>query len=87
MQIDTMLAEGLQLLVLGMGTVFFILVLLIFCLSLLPYLMSPSTNESESVVIESMSADSKSKASPSSSVGVIAAIQAAVHCYRSSPNR
>jgi len=83
MQIDNMLAEGLQLLVLGMGTVFFILVLLIFCLSLMSYIMSPSADEAESVVIESTSIESKSNAP----IGVIAAIQAAIHCYRSSPNR
>ena len=83
MQIDNMLAEGLQLLVLGMGTVFFILVLLIACLSLMSYLMSSSADEPEAVVIESAAAESK----PNASVGVIAAIQEAIHLYRAAQTR
>ncbi len=80
MPIDDLLSTSFQLLFLGMGTVFFILLLLIACISL----MSVFTTEEESAnatEAKTVTADTVS------STGVIAAIQAAVHFYRASPNR
>ena len=85
MQIDNMLAQSIELLVLGMGTVFFILLLLIACLTLMSSLMSVPAEVADSAEpVEPDAATSNTTAVPT---GVVAAIQAAIHFYRASPNR
>lgn len=90
MQIDNMLAQSIELLVLGMGTVFFILLLLIACLTLMSSLMSvPAEVADSAAAVEPDAVTSNATASTKTIVptGVVAAIQAAVHFYRASPNR
>jgi len=84
MIIDDMLAESLQLLVLGMGTVFFILLLLIAGLSLMSSLVSAPVEATEPA--EQAASKIVTSRVPGSS-GVVAVIQAAIHSYRASPNR
>lgn len=84
MQIDNMLNESIQLLVLGMGSVFFILLLLIVCLSVMSQLLSApveATDATEHTNPQTATADA------TTAVGVVAAIQAAIHFYRAAPNR
>lgn len=85
MQIDNMLAESIQLLVLGMGTVFFILLLLIACLSLMSYLTAAPAEVTDAAEHADPQAVPSSNATVS--VGIVAAIQAAIHFYRATPNR
>ncbi len=85
MQIDNMLAESIELLVLGMGTVFFILLLLIACLTLMSSLMSaPDEGTDSAEFVESIAVKSNATVS---NAGVVAAIQAAIHFYRTLPKR
>lgn len=84
MQIDNMLTESIQLLVLGMGTVFFILMLLIVCLTLMASLVAtPSDAQGSKASVDS----DVNKSNTAISMSVIAVIQAAIHSYRTSPNR
>jgi sodium pump decarboxylase gamma subunit len=95
MQIDNMLAQSFELLVLGMGTVFSILLLLIVCLTLMSSLMSVPAEVADSAepvepdATTSNAAASNATASSNTVVptSVVAAIQAAIHFYRASPNR
>ncbi|MBL4712123.1 MAG: OadG family protein [Gammaproteobacteria bacterium] len=83
MHVDDMLSASFQLLILGMGTVFFILLMLIACISLMSVL-SPKATESEITD----STDTKAISSNSSvTASMVAVIQAAVHHYRASSNR
>ena len=84
MKIDNMLTESLQLLVLGMGTVFFILLLLIVGLSLMSFLMSTPAEATE---LDEQAEPKIVKSKAPDSLGVVAVIQAAIHSYRASPNR
>ncbi|RKZ67301.1 MAG: hypothetical protein DRQ44_05770 [Gammaproteobacteria bacterium] len=84
MQIDNMLTESLHLLMLGMGTVFFILVLLIVCLSLMASLMAKSADAVDTETSAELNVIKSNTAIP---LNVIVAIQAAIHSYRTSPNR
>jgi sodium pump decarboxylase gamma subunit len=73
-----MLMESIQLLVLGMGTVFCILLLLIAGLSIMSSLIAKPPE---------VLGEEASQSSTSINTGVVAAIQAAVHSYRSAQNR
>ena len=90
MQIDNMLAQSIELLVLGMGTVFFILLLLIACLTLMSSLMSVPAevaDSAEPVEPDAVTANATASTNAMVPTGVVAAIQAAIHFYRASPNR
>ena len=84
MQIDSMLTESIQLLVLGMGTVFFILLLLIVCLSLIASLVSRPANVADS---KTSTSSNINKSNTAISMSGIAAIQAAIHFYHTASNR
>lgn len=72
MPIDTLLAASVELLVLGMGTVFVILGLLIGCMTILGRLAPKEEPVTASVH------------GANSGASVVAAIQSAIHMYRSS---
>jgi len=83
MQVDDMLSASFQLLIMGMGTVFFILLLLFVCISLMSVL-SPEPASSETAKPAEANAV---RSSSTVSATMVAVIQAAVHQYRTSSNR
>jgi Na+-transporting methylmalonyl-CoA/oxaloacetate decarboxylase gamma subunit len=81
MPVEEMLSASVDLMLLGMGTVFCILGLLIACIVLMSKWLPAAA--ATPVVI----ATSGGQINPNRAAGVVAAIQAAVHVYRGAVSR